>query len=433
MWLHTPPAQRLRLSMGGTRALLTIRDVGGKTLYINNAESAQYYMALWKPVEAPMCSFSDEISQHASTIEAGLRVQHLLSGGTQVSPLKMAIQALRQLNRAVNVSKHGQEVSDSTSTAPHAPPLAEHRRANEAGVLPVPGCPVSECPLPAPGHFELFDMDIAACMGGDRHGEAVPRTMLAADPSKEFVFGDSHDEACTTTELPNLEGIGVCTRTTGTITSRPRRRSVGTSTSLDNMLALEATSDGHVPCSGTVAPAPAESAQRAQLDQGVPVQHTAASLPVDQAVVRVAEMDMGRPGRFNDEDAVAGAHPALPPSSGGHISMDAKASADAGAVKVRVIEAGEYPPAFRARRRLLGDRGRFVHHIQDVTGATVWCRGSPLAFHLTSGSDESLDKAEHLVQDLVNTVAQQFAQWNKGRRALCEAWGPQVRRSAFPG
>ena len=94
--------------------------------------------------------------------------------------------------------------------------------------------------------------------------------------------------------------------------------------------------------------------------------------------------------------------------------MDAKASADAGAVKVRVIDAGEYPPAFRARRRLLGDRCRFVHHIQDVTGATVWCRGSPLAFHLTSGSDESLDKAEHLVQDLVNTVAQQFAQWNKG-------------------
>ena len=99
-------------------------------------------------------------------------------------------------------------------------------------------------------------------------------------------------------------------------------------------------------------PAPAESAPRAQLDQGVPVQHTAASLPVDQAVVRVAEMDMGRPGRFNDEDAVAGAHPALPPSSGGHITMGAKASADAGAVKVRVIEAGEYPPAFRARRRL---------------------------------------------------------------------------------
>ena len=228
----------------------------------------------------------------------------------------------------------------------------------------------------------------------------------------ECVLGDLHVEACTKTELHDLDGIGVCTRTTGTITSRPRRRSVGTSTSLDNLLGLEATSDGHVPCSGTIDPAPAESAQRAQLDQGALVQHTAASLPVDQAVVRVAGMDMGRPRSFNDEDASAGAHPALPTSTGGHIS-DAKASADAGAVKVRVIEAGEYPPAFRARRRLLGDRGRFVHHIQDVTGASVWCRGSPLSFHLTSDSDEILDKAEHLVQNLVNTVAQHFEQWNK--------------------
>ena len=58
--------------MGGTRALLTVRDAGGKTLYVNTMECAQLYMALWKPVEMPMKSFPDEISQCASTIEAGL-------------------------------------------------------------------------------------------------------------------------------------------------------------------------------------------------------------------------------------------------------------------------------------------------------------------------------------------------------------------------
>ena len=120
--------------MGGTRALLTVRDAGGKTLYVNTMECAQLYMALWKPVEMPMNSFPDEISQCASTIEAGLRVQRLLSDGKQVSPLKTAIQALRQLNKAVNEAKHGQETGDIRKTAPHAHLLAERQLASMAHV-----------------------------------------------------------------------------------------------------------------------------------------------------------------------------------------------------------------------------------------------------------------------------------------------------------
>ena len=120
--------------MGGTRALLTVRDAGGKTLYVNTMECAQFYMALWKPVEMPMNSFPDEISQCASTIEAGLRVQRLLSDGKQVSPLKTAIQALRQLNKAVNEAKHGQETGDIRKTAPHAHLQVEQQLASMAHV-----------------------------------------------------------------------------------------------------------------------------------------------------------------------------------------------------------------------------------------------------------------------------------------------------------
>ena len=120
--------------MGGTRALLTVRDAGGKTLYVNTMECAQLYMALWKPVEMPMNSFPDEISQCASTIEAGLRVQRLLSDGKQVSPLKTAIQALRQLNKAVNEAKHGQETGDIRKTAPHAHLQVEQQLASMAHV-----------------------------------------------------------------------------------------------------------------------------------------------------------------------------------------------------------------------------------------------------------------------------------------------------------
>ena len=99
--MATHPQRRpARFGMGGTRALLTVRDAGGRTLYVNTMECAQYNLALWKPIEMPMNSFPDKISQCASTIGAGLRAQRMLSDGKQVSPLKTAIQALRQLNKS---------------------------------------------------------------------------------------------------------------------------------------------------------------------------------------------------------------------------------------------------------------------------------------------------------------------------------------------
>ena len=143
--------------------------------------------------------------------------------------------------------------------------------------------------------------------------------------------------------------------------------------------------------------------------------HAAETLEADKEVVHVAVQGMDHSLQFAAEDAKAVVHTILRPRNGNpNTSTDMDTAADCAAL-VAVIELGELPPAFRLRHRLLGDRGRFVHHIQDVTRAKVWCKGSPLKIHTSAFNDESLDKAVRLARHLVDTVAQQYDLWRKKR------------------
>ena len=75
----------------------------------------------------------DEVGQKVAVIEAGLRTQEALVGDRPTSALASAIGALRQLNRAINDAKHGDEARRTTAfgaTADIARALEQHSMQN---------------------------------------------------------------------------------------------------------------------------------------------------------------------------------------------------------------------------------------------------------------------------------------------------------------
>ena len=75
-------------------------------LWIDEEAMAHSFLAQWGPVHAEMHAAStDEISQRAAVVEAGLRAQTMLTGDV-TTPLATAVRALRQLNSAVVYAKH---------------------------------------------------------------------------------------------------------------------------------------------------------------------------------------------------------------------------------------------------------------------------------------------------------------------------------------
>ena len=90
--------------MGGTRALITV--VGDHT-YINGKEEARLFFERLADSLTPQSpqAPADEVTQRVKVVEAGMRTMESLSG-SPVTPLSVAVRALRQLNSAVGVAKH---------------------------------------------------------------------------------------------------------------------------------------------------------------------------------------------------------------------------------------------------------------------------------------------------------------------------------------
>ena len=88
-------------------------SVGGATRHVGAAMVAAacrefHEHSISGPLQGP--SVLDEVGQKVAVIEAGLRTHAALVGGRPTTALASAIGALRQLNRAVNDAKHGDEV-----------------------------------------------------------------------------------------------------------------------------------------------------------------------------------------------------------------------------------------------------------------------------------------------------------------------------------
>ncbi|CAG8513455.1 7065_t:CDS:10 [Rhizophagus irregularis] len=97
---------------------------------------------------------------------------------------------------------------------------------------------------------------------------------------------------------------------------------------------------------------------------------------------------------------------------------------------------------FNARAKIVGPQGAYVKHIQQETGAKVQLKGrgsgyveptsgteafEPLHIHITCWSQEGLDKAKKLCEDLINTVK---AEWD--RHKAQQAAYPSYGRSPYP-
>ena len=72
-----------------------------------------------------------------------------------------------------------------------------------------------------------------------------------------------------------------------------------------------------------------------------------------------------------------------------------------------VLDLSVFSVAFHARRRVLGPRGGVVHHLQDLSGARVWCKPDQLV--ISADSQDDLDMATQMAKDLVATVTGDFS------------------------
>merc|ERR1712187_129804 len=77
-----------------------------------------------------------------------------------------------------------------------------------------------------------------------------------------------------------------------------------------------------------------------------------------------------------------------------------------------VIEVEKSTPGFDMKGKIIGEKGSHMHHIQDESGAKVWVeqdgKGEPITIRIAAGSQESLDKAMTLCQDLVDAVQEEY-------------------------
>jgi len=89
-------------------------------------------------------------------------------------------------------------------------------------------------------------------------------------------------------------------------------------------------------------------------------------------------------------------------------------------------------PEFRAKAKLIGKKGVHLFHIQDDTGTRVDLEGDgdegeAMKVWIKASSKEMLDKAAAQTQDLVDTVTNAYAEWNRHHRGK-EKSGKQNHR-----
>ena len=98
-----------------------------------------------------------------------------------------------------------------------------------------------------------------------------------------------------------------------------------------------------------------------------------------------------------------------------------------GAEHQHVFVLEDFCPAFRAKHRLLGEKGRNFHHIQGLSGARLLLKEGPARIVVDAESEDSLLQAVLRTSDLVSTVTADFGRWRK-RRPAAGAHGGEVRR-----
>ena len=69
--------------MGATRALVTMRDAGGKVVYVNDRKLAEMVIQQWRPSETVVPAESDEFTHRAAVVEAGFRLQSELAAAVK--------------------------------------------------------------------------------------------------------------------------------------------------------------------------------------------------------------------------------------------------------------------------------------------------------------------------------------------------------------
>jgi len=79
-----------------------------------------------------------------------------------------------------------------------------------------------------------------------------------------------------------------------------------------------------------------------------------------------------------------------------------------------ILDLWDCDHSFGLRDKIVGERARNVHHIQDQTGAKVWCGGDPLKVEVSANSSDILSKAVQMTQDLIGTVYDEFLKFQGG-------------------
>merc|ERR1712129_621116 len=85
---------------------------------------------------------------------------------------------------------------------------------------------------------------------------------------------------------------------------------------------------------------------------------------------------------------------------------------DRGGDFTEVLELEETDPAFHLRAKIIGDKGKNVHHIQDQTKAKLYldCENG-MRLNVSAHSQEDLDKVVGMANDLIGAVLEDYDQW----------------------
>ena len=96
---------------------------------------------------------------------------------------------------------------------------------------------------------------------------------------------------------------------------------------------------------------------------------------------------------------------------------------------VEQMELNEFVPAFNIRGKLIGEKGRNVHHIESASNTKVKIdqvdNDGPISVTVSGGKEGDVDLAIQLCKDLVDTLKQEYEDW-------MDAYGASRERGKEP-
>ena len=139
--------------MGGTRALVTFREISGATIYVNDRGLAQFVLERITPLRAAAAPAADppvtELAQRLAVIGTGLELQDAICGDSACVPLSQAVKGLRAFTKAFNGAKHLHEPAPSGGSARGAPPPCSTPSATPTTSTTPPTAQAAARPSPA--------------------------------------------------------------------------------------------------------------------------------------------------------------------------------------------------------------------------------------------------------------------------------------------